>query len=72
MTPADLDAFTASSYSFFNMQSPLEEDSIGAMGALSLEGELENEGAKDKVESSSGLDDTGMTEVAGDLCKSAP
>ncbi len=70
MTPEDLDAFTASSYSFFNMQSPLE-DSIGAMGALSLEGELESEGTKDKIDSSSGLDDTGMTEVAGDLSKSA-
>lgn len=65
--PASLDTYTAADYSFFNMGDPTE-----ALGTLSLEGELEGEAGTDKDIPSGLLDDTGMTEVAEDLAKSAP
>lgn len=50
-------------------------DTLGAMGTLSLEGELEagNSNTEKAEFNSAGLDDTGMTEVAEDsISKSAP
>ena len=70
VAPADHDSFTAASYSFFNMQSPLE-DPAEAMGTLSLEGELEGDASTGKDNHGGLMDDTGMTEVAEDISKSA-